>query len=242
MKTEDGKVIFDTEEQAKVDEIVRDRLARHKPDDYDDLKEIAETLTSFDYVGTPTEIKAALRAQADIFKANKAEEQRQAELETLRQEAKSEGTSPELLAEIKALKVEIAAIKQKETDAQKIIENQKAANANWQKQETEFTTKYPNVDLTKLDNDEKFIKFVKRSNPTLTLVEKYEDYVELVGGAESMAMEKFKLNSDRATNNGKAKGETGGGTYGLTSKQQSLADDADMTYKEYAEAMKLIKR
>ncbi|MGE5328004.1 MAG: hypothetical protein ACM3KR_00650 [Deltaproteobacteria bacterium] len=247
MLDENGNVVFNEQEKVEVDRLINesvnkgvgDRLSR---EGYYDMKEIVETLKEFDFVGTPAEVKEALKAQAEIVRANKAEAERQAVLDSLREEARNEGTSPELLAEIKSLKTEIASIKQKEQEAQMIIENQRIANEKWQSQENEFIEKYPNVDLAKLDNDEKFIKFVKRSSPALTLVEKYEDYMELVGGAESLAMEKFKLNSERSTGSGKGAGNVGGGTYGLTAKQQALADENGISYKEYSETLKQIKR
>lgn len=61
---ESGNVTFTAEEQAKVDSIVQERLARakaEKPADYDDLQEIAKELEAFDFTGTPAEKKLLLR-------------------------------------------------------------------------------------------------------------------------------------------------------------------------------------
>jgi SMC interacting uncharacterized protein involved in chromosome segregation len=242
MIKEDGTVVFEGKEQEELNRIVGERLSR---EGIHDMKEIVETLKLFGYEGTPTEIKQAIKAQAEQAKLERAEEQKQAEIDALKQELKGE-TSPEIIAqlkaEIKSANEKLDAITKKEQDALKAAEQQRINAENWQKQETEFTTKYPNVDLQKLDNDKDFIEFVKDTSPRLTLTERYEKYVKLLGGAESKAMEKFKLNSERSTGSGRNVGNVGGGTYGLTSRQQQLADENGMSYKDYAENLKLIKR
>jgi chromosome segregation ATPase len=237
MILEDGTIEFSTEEQAKVDEIIKERLARvksEKPSDYDDLKEIEQLLGEFEYSGTPAEKKAALKQQAEQNRAKK-------ELDALEKEAEDYGNSvpKELLKEIKDLRAEIAEIKSK--DAAKETENIKKIEAQekWEKQVKEFNESHEDVDVNELGKNPKFVKFYENSR--FTLLEAYNEYLDLVGGAEKEAMAKIKSNIDRSTSSGKAKGEVGG-THGLTPRQMQLADDSGLSYKDYSTAMKLIKK
>src|SRR5690242_20529748 len=92
----DGSQPGKTFTQEDVERIIGERLARERASkvDYDDLKEVTELVQQFGYSGTPAEIKAALKAEAE-------ERRKAAELKDLEEEAATTGTSPELLAEIK---------------------------------------------------------------------------------------------------------------------------------------------
>lgn len=242
MLDENGKVTFNEQEQAEVNRIIGERIGR---EGISEMKEIVESLKDFGYTGTPAEIKEAVKAQAEVFKQEQAESKKQAEIEALKEELKGE-TSPqiiaELKAEIKAANEKLAAIEKKEKDAQKAVE-EKIENAKaWAAQETEFKEKHPEVDLKKLDSDEKFIKFVKRSHPGLTLNEVYEDYVEFVGGAQAEAIKKIQSNLDRSTSSGRQGGDRTGGTFGLTPNQQLLASENGMSYEKYANYLKHIRK
>lgn len=225
--------------QEELDRIVGERLARakkDKPEDYDDLREITETLKAFGYSGTPAEMKAVLKDQA----SRKAKEQELAELE---EEAERKGSSPELLAEIKELKAEIKGMKQKDEDREKQAREAKDREEAWIKQVEAFKEKHPDVDMDALGQNERFVKFLGRANPTLSLVEVYEDFLDLVGGAEAAAIAKIKSNNDRSTASGKGGGgDHAGGTYGLTDHQQQLAKRNGMSNKEYADMLGHIKK
>lgn len=54
--------------------------------------------------------------------------------------------------------------------------------------------------------------------------------------------EKDKDNNDRATFSGRGGGDSSGGTYGLTPRQQALAKENGMTNKQYAGLLKNIKK
>lgn len=232
---ENGKVVFDEQEQKEVDRIVQERLARQKPEkpaDYEDLKEIEKELEDFGYSGTPAEKKAAIRAY-------KAELKKQAELDELEAQAKESGKDPELMKEIKALKDEIKELKG-ERQAQKQAERQRAAaDAEWVKQLQEFEEAYPDVDMDKLNNNERFLKFIR--GKSLPLKEVYEDFIELIGDTAAETMAKAKSKEARSTSNGKSAKNSDGNTYGLTEAQKREVDEWNkrypkmaMSYREYA--------
>lgn len=223
--------------QEEVDRIIGDRLAREKSKvaDYDDLKEVTETLKSFGYQGTVAEIKAELKQQAETRR--KAEE-----LKDLEEEAEKSGTSPEMLAEIKELKKELAEIKKDKQNQQKEQEDRKKADEVFQEQMKEFAVKHPTVDIDKLNENKKFIDFIENARPGQSLVQLYDKYIDLVGGAEKAAIEKMKSNDDRSTFSGKSKAEPSGGTFGLTEHQQKLAKENDMSFKAYADELAKVRK
>lgn len=233
MKDENGKVIFDADEQAEIDRVVQERLNRErsKYNDYEDVKAITEELKAFGYEGTPAEIRAAIKQQRE-------EIQKQQELEELQQQANDEGTSPELLAEIKELKKELSTLKG-ERDAQKEAEEQKKANDEaWNKQVNEFKEVHPEVDLDALADDKKFAKFVKGKN--MPLLELYEDFMDFTGESDAEIAARIAIKKERSTGSGK-EASSEGSTHGLTLRQQQLAKSNGMTYKEYADYLSNIQ-
>lgn len=244
MLDENGNVIFNETEQKEVDRIIGERLARaksEKPEDYDDLKEIASYLEEFGYGGSAAEKKEALRTY-------KEEAAKQKEIEALQQQAAETGTSPELLAELKSLKAELSDLKKdreerlkKEQAKQQEIEVKKQQEEKTNQQITELTQNYPDVNVDSLAKNEEFLEFVKDSNPNLSLTKIYERYIKFVGQAEDKAINKIQKNIDRSTSSGKAKGNVGE-TYGLTQRQQALAEENGISYKDYAMGLSLIKK
>lgn len=239
---ENGKVTFTPEEQAEVDRVVGERLGRErqKYEGLEDLRELPDILKDFGYTGTPAEIKQAVRAHAQEYK-------KQAELEQLQAEAARNGTSPELAAEIKALKAEVSELKQYKESVTKEFSDKQKADQDWVKQVDAFTKKHPTIDLEKLSENQKFLRFVKGKN--LPLIDLYEDFVDLLGGAEAEAIAKLQSNVDRSTSSGRQKGSAEGGTHGLTPRQIALVDDYNrgnpdkkMSYKEYATTYGHIKK
>jgi hypothetical protein len=223
--------------QADIDHIVGERVAREreKYTGYDDLKDLPAILKDFGYEGTPAEIKAAVKVQADAYRAQK-------EIESLQTQAKATGTSPELLADIKTLKTQLAALEKQKVEQDKVEAAKQKAVESANQQIAEFGVKYPTMDVEKLLADPKFSRFVSRANPSLTLTDVYEDYLDLIGGAESSAAEKIKSNLERSTSSGREKGDASTGTYGLTSRQQDLAKENGMSNKQYADLLANIKK
>lgn len=223
--------------QEDVDRIVGERLTREKSKfaDYDDLKEVAESLKAWGYEGTTAEVKAVIKQQAE-------ERRKAAELAALEEEAETTGTSPELLAEIKALKKEMAEIKEDKKKQTKEQEEKQKAEEKFQADMKELNEKHPDVDVEKLNDNKKFIEFINDSRPGLTLLQLYDKYIDLVGGAEKAAIAKIKANDERSTFSGKAKADPSGGTHGLTEHQQKLAKENDMSFKEYADALTHVRK
>jgi sugar phosphate isomerase/epimerase len=219
--------------QEEVDKIIGERLARDRSKyaDHDELKEIAAELAEFGFTGTPAEVKAAIKAQKEALK-------KQAELEQLKEEAKTNGTTPEMLSEIKTLKAKLEEL-ERERQAKK-AEDEAATKAKEAeaKMVKDFTEKYPDVDIDKLKQDKKFMKYLSQTARNIPLIDVYESYQELVGGTETEVTEKIKANISRTTSSGKSKGEADGGTYGLTADEQELARENKMTCKEFAERKK----
>lgn len=222
--------------QADVDRIINERLGRVKGQ-YADHEEIIQLVKEFGYEGkTAAEIKAEIKAEID-------ERKKKAELKDLEDESKKRGgTDPELLKEIRDLKQKLAKIEEDKVEREKEETAKKAANEAWNKQVSDFQAKYPDVDMDKLGENEKFMKFLKRADKSIPLLEVYEDYIDLVGDAEKAAIEKIKSNVDRSTSSGKGGGDPEKGTYNLTPQQQKLARDNSMSYKEYAELLGQIKK
>lgn len=223
--------------QEDVDRIIGERLAREKASrvDYDDLKEVAETLKEFGYEGSVAEVKAMLKQEVETRR-------KAAELAELEKEAKTSGTSPELLAEIKELKKELTEIKQDKQKQQKELEEKQKAEESFQEQIKSFNEKYPDIDVNKLNDNKRFIAFIEDSRPGLSLLQLYDKFIDLVGGAEKAAIEKMKSNDDRSTFSGKGKSDPSGGTYGLSEHQQRLAKENGMTYKEYSELLTHVRK
>ena len=228
----DQQVVEKTFTQADVDRIVQDRLGRES---IQEMKEIVTTLQDFGYTGTPAEIKAAVKAQAEEYR-------KQRELAEAEKEAKAAGTSPELMAEIRQLKQELAEIKQEKQESKKQSEAQKAAQERYRQEVDELRGKYPEIDTVKLAENPRFKKFLDNSHPKLTILQVYEDFKELVGETEAAAIAKITANVGRTTASGKGGGEATGGTYGLNAKQQEIAKEAGMNFKEYAEYLSHVRK
>jgi hypothetical protein len=238
MKDENGKIVFDEEEQAEVNRIVGERLARvksDKPTDYDDLQEIAKDLEDFGYSGTPAEKKAAIKAYKESLKEQQQSNNYQEAVEGYA----GDGEIPdEKVLNALAKKFGVSADKV-EKAIKKVIslddaEEQKSKNDEaWNEQVKAFEEKYSTVDLGKVAQDPKFQKFVKGKG--MPLVELYEDYLEFLGDSEKDFIAKVQSNIDRSTSSGKQKGDALGGTYGLNADEQELAKENGMTLKEYSE-------
>jgi hypothetical protein len=208
--------------QAELDKIVADRLARAKsPEDYDDLKEVLAELEEYGYPQSAKEAREMIKQQKATAKAEK-------ELEELEFEAEQSGTSPELLKEIRELKSELkelkddkkAVIAAKESEVAK-IEADKKANEQWQAQVDEIETKYPDINLAALEENVKFMKFIKGKGGQ-SLVELYEDFNDLIGEAESSAIKKAMSKVDRSTGTGK--GNTGSTSILNDNQKKTLTD------------------
>lgn len=240
-KKEDGTIYFDEAEQAKVDEIVKERLARakaEKPADYDDLKEIEKDLEEFGFSGTPAEKKAAIKAYKDQIK-------QQQELEKLQKEAEEEGISPTLAKKIKDLEAKLEE-KTKALDeilgerqAQKTEEQKKKELESYREEQIKLATEeFGEEVINELNSNPKFIKFLK--SRTTPLVESINDWFDLIGEAETNAIKSVKSKESRSTSSGKGNPD-GGSTYGLTKEQQQALQEWNRKYPRMAMTAKEFK-
>lgn len=232
-----GKITFTPEQQAEMDRIIGQRITSVKASmaDYADLKEIADTLPMFGYEGTIADRKAALKQEAETRKAAR-------ELADLKDEADKTGDSPEMLARLKKAEEKLAKIDEKEQQQKKELEDKQRADESFQEQVKEFETAHPDVDIKKLGENKKFLSFVEKASPALTLLERYDTYIELIGDAEKAAIAKIQSNNERSTSSGRSKGDPTGGTYGLNDYQQKLAAQNGMTFKEYADLQTHVRK
>lgn len=242
MINEEGKVEFNETEQAEVNRIIGERLSR---EGIQDMKEIMEHLKPFGYTGTPAEIKSAIKADADDFVNQLRDSEKKETLEQLQQQAKDTGTTPELLATIKSLQDDLSAIKGK-TKAVEDAENQRIATQKMQDEQIKHFTECEDtkdVDLKKLNENPKFLKFLSKQKQTGEqdwLVEAYKDFVELIGGVEAETIAKIQANGSRSSSSGRGTSSDGAG--GLTADEKAFVDDHNrrypkmqMSYKEFNE-------
>lgn len=246
MKDETGKIIFDADEQLEVNRVVEERLNRERSKyvDYEDLKGTLDELNALGYQGSAKEVKEAIRAV-------KEQTNKQKELEELQNQARTQGASTELLAEIKEAKRlakeandKLAQYEAKEQVKIQEAEAKKLADEAWKVQEVEFTSKYDNETLVALNNDEDFMEYAEGKKGTL--LEIYEKYLAYA--------EKHKINStskalskvNRSTGTGK-ENSSSSGNHGLTAEQTATVDEWNkkarsprekITYQEYANGLR----
>ncbi len=222
MKDESGKVVFDVDEQAKVDEIVKERLSRHKPDDYDDLKEVYEDIGEFFEGDTLAEKKANIKALKEAQKQQalkseieefEVEDDEIPDEDTLKTLAKKLGTTPDKVEN--AFKGLIEKQTKEETD--------KELKADWEKQQAEFTEKYPDLDLVQLQKDEDFIEYTESRVGTLLSI--YDAYVKFTSRRDQKTADEIraKFKSKELLSTGTGKG-SGSDTTGLTSQEKETLE------------------
>jgi len=233
MIDEQGKVEFNEQEQAELNRIIEDRLGRERSKyaDHDDIRGVVEELRAFGYEGTPAQIREAVKAQREAT-------QQQTQLAELEEKARTEGTTPALLSRIEKLEKKLSESDGERNAIKQAEEQKKQADVIWNEQVKEFEETHQDVDLASLNDDEDFMDFWQASAPSQTITKVWERYSKLVGKAKADATAKIKSNVDRSTSSGRSKGDPSGGTYGLSATQQSLAQKAGMSLKEYSDMMK----
>ena len=215
--------------QSELDAIVEKRIARvkaEKPEDYEDLREIAADLEEYGFVGTVAEKKAAIKAAKERSKAEK-------ELEELENEAEITGHSPEILKELKESKkklkdaeAKLKAVNDVEESKRKELEKKAEDDENWNRQFAEFEEKHSDIDTVELTKDAKFIKYASKHKGELTEI--YEDYMELMEETSQSISEKFKRSESRSTGGGK--NIPASGSTKLSGDQQKSLEDWNKRY------------
>jgi hypothetical protein len=242
-RNDKGEVVFDEEEQKKVDEIVKERVARVKneaPADYGDLRALDKELEDLYPNMTPAqrteeirkakltakEAKAKREAAARADRNGTTEEQ---ELEAMREKQRLDD-----------LEARLQAKDQKEEEQKRAADESARQQELAKKQIAELGEAHPDLDLDKLNSDAKFIKYLKGKalNESYTLKDAYEDYAEIVGEAETKGFIDAKRKERNST--GGSDGNKGG-TYGLTPRQIQLAKENGMPLAKYAEHLNKIR-
>lgn len=237
MKNDKGEVIFDEDEQKKVDAIVEERLSRDRksrpaePEDYKDLKGIHEVLKQipgFETM-TPAQQADALKKQAETYRQAQARKDAEARAEkngtTPEQEMQSQRTNQRL----DTVEARLQAREKKEAEERAAAEQAARDKDEADGQIAEFVEKYPDVDLLKLKDDPKFIKFVKGKK--IPLIEAYEDYREMMGEAETEVFLKAKDRQNRSTGGGNS---NEAGNTALSAADKKALDDWNRRYPKMA--------
>jgi vacuolar-type H+-ATPase subunit I/STV1 len=232
--------------QADVDRILGERLGR---EGISDMKEVIEHLKEFGYEGTPAEIKAMVKADAEDFRQQQAKIAQQEQLDALKEQAKNEGTTPQLLARIDKLEKQLSDYEGEREAHKNAVKQQQTAAATARLQVKYFAEneETKDINLAALKDNPKFQEFMEDLRITDEpefLVKAYKKFKKLVGDAEAAAIAKINANLDRSTASGRTKGDSSGGTYGLSAAQIELVDDFNrknpkmkMSYKQYAEKL-----
>jgi len=225
MKDETGKVVFDADEQEKVDEIVKERLSRHKPDDYDDLKEVYEDIGEFFVGETIAEKKANIKALKEAQKQQTEENLEQEVEEYVDEEedipddkvlvslARKFGTTTEKVERL--FKNQLEEASKEETD--------KLLKEDWEKQQVDFKESYPDTDVPQLKADKDFMKFANKRVGTLKEI--YEDYSDYTAEHDQKTADEIraKYKSKDLLSTGTGKG-TAGDNSGLTEQEKETLE------------------
>jgi membrane protein involved in colicin uptake len=222
--------------QDEVNGIVQERVARVKkesPPDYEDLKAQDATLAKL-YPGMTAKQRAELIEQQ--IQQREAALRAQARGTTVDEELENQRRDREI-AELKAKQ---QAKDKEEAERQAAAEAERKSKEAFDRQVAEFKEAYPDVDLKALNENPRFIKFLKGKalGESITLVEAYEDFVEITGDAEAKGFLDAKRKESRST--GGSDGSSGN-TYGLTAHQIALAKENGIPLAKYAEHMKKIR-
>lgn len=240
-RNDKGEVIFDEEEQKKVDAIVQERVARakaEKPADYDDLKTLNDELNELYPAMTPAQRAAIIRDQKARAAAVRAQQE-------AAKRADRNGTTPEQEMELLRLREEQesirAALQAREKEDQRTraaADEDRKRQARWDSDVAELAKAYPDVDVDKLSQDERFVEYAEGKGGRYTLTQIYERYLKFIGSAADDGIRKARDKETRSTGGGSA-GD--GRDYGLTAGQKKLLDDWNrenpmmkMTAKELA--------
>ena len=118
--------------------------------------------------------------------------------------------------------------------AKQMVMREAARQAFLQRDAQDFKEKHPEVDLMKLNENQNFLRFCGSRYGVESLAKLYDDYKEIVGGAEKAARTAAEHRSKRSTGSG------GGGGDILTAKQRASLEawnranpDMKMTAKEF---------
>ena len=143
------------------------------------------------------------------------------------EKAKREGRSEAEVEEEEANREFVSQSRRQAAENQK-VDAVRARQQQWIAQDVkDFTQRFPDVDLGKLDSNKAFLRFCGSRYGKEPLGDLYEDYLEITGGAATAATQKAESKSARATGTG-----GGSGSEALTASQQRELDEWNRTYPQ----------
>lgn len=150
-------------------------------------------------------------------------------------EAKRQGKTVEALREEEADRDFLRRMRQADDERTRQVRKQEDQAAFMTADLQRFMTEHPEVDVAKLEQNPKFLKFAGKRLYQEPLSELYDDFVELVSDTERSAVAKAAGKRDRSTGSGQ-----GGSGVSLTPGQQADLDawnrenpEMKMTAKEF---------
>jgi len=175
--------------QADIDRIVGERLAREK-------KQVSKTPHQEFVEKQATRLGITPEQYMQRFEDT-------VHTSELQREALEKGKDPDQYVHDKQLEERLNRIEAEKSAKEKTDAAQAEADEAWIKQEKEFMEAHPEVDLKKLNDSETFTEFAANSNPRLSLLQIYNNYVKLVGKAEAEAITRSTRRSERSTGSGR---------------------------------------
>ena len=188
--------------------------------------EIAGSMIPNPYTGKPFKDWAEFREYIEQYHEEQLQERAKTEKRTMAELRREEEDR------------KLAAQKRRELQEAETQEAAEKAEREFILQDAQdFAKKNPDVDIGKLEKNQRFRKFCGNRFGKEPLAGLYEDYVELVGEAAASAAEKAKSKQERSVGSG-----AGSGGGGLTAAQQKELDawnrnnpNMKMTAKEFME-------
>lgn len=210
--------------QSKVNEIVEKRV-REKNAKIAELEKRDVSNLAKKYNLDPQEVEKIVEERV-----------RNSRLESLADEAKELGVSPEFLLQIKEKEEKLNSYESKEKAEQEKLALEQMKREEINKQIKEFEEKHPDIDFYKLDADPGFNKFYEKlDKKSITVCEAYEEYVELVGDTKRRELDRLAYKEERSTG---GKPVDGSNNYGLDEAQLELCKINGIEPKKFAEDLK----
>ena len=180
-------------------------------------EEIANSGVLNPYTGKPFTSMAEFRAYGE--KVRKAE---------LTRKAQAAGKSVDELSEDEANRKFLSELRKAEAKKAEAAASEKAKKDFLMQDALDFVERYPNVDISKLEQNRQFRQFCGSRFGREPLAQLYEDFLEIIGGAGNAAAAKAGSKAARSTGSGTAGGAA------LTAAQKSALDAWNAEHPEMA--------
>lgn len=142
----------------------------------------------------------------------------------LREEARKMGYDADAYVETHIDEKYVKTLRKKDEATRLKEEVEKARRDRIQSDLESFTKNYPTVNVTELVKDPNFAKFAKGKTETQSLLEIYNDYVDLFGAIRQKSAEKIVSKQQRSTGSGGSSNVT------LSARQRTIMNDWNKRY------------